>query len=420
MNAKNILRHVIACLLVLFVCTAGMVQAAEGQDPAIKYKATKPTVRPVQPTGPLTPVRPVKSKEVKPPSIKLFQRLEVPYRVRDDAVAPDLGTFFVVGRHFVARWDRGKRQETARLTLEPYSQQKDTQVRIALHPQGGKLYVALDQVNQVTPENPAVAQYQLLLLEVDAQTLRVLRDLPFGTFDTPQGAQVEKVYDLILSQNGRAAYIFGLYPKIGDRGTVGSIAWADLAKWQVGDIQYIQDIVERSGVRACRDANRWPFRHPHPVLVPGTNRIFIMTDHNNPQVLEGTVHPRTGLTPVSTIASLEGCRLLGVMADRLYYEERTNVRSLPLSNLEGEGIFYFPDADGAVVPVPKEKNLLASTKQGLVVYHAPTKARSVYGEFSRDQLKGKRIEALHVGRPQQRLLIRASKGDNTSYILFGY
>ncbi len=39
----------------------------------------------------------------------------------------------------------------------------------------------------------------------------------------------EKVLELILSDDGKAAYVFGFYPKVGDSGTVGSVAWCDLA-----------------------------------------------------------------------------------------------------------------------------------------------------------------------------------------------
>ncbi len=424
MEKNQVQLQVLAVFLsFLMVASAGAQgrEVAQADPPTVNRPAVRP-VRPIRPTLP--------KKQLELPQLRANPQMNVPYYVIDDVATGDLQTVFVVASHFVARWDRRRGRQTHRLDLKPYSHQTDTQVRIALDPRGTTLYVALDQVNSPSAEAPDVPQYQLLLLAVDAQRLRVRRQMPFGAFDTPSGAQPEKVYALTISSDGKAAYTFGFYPKVGDSGTVGSIAWSDLAAWKHGDIQYIQDIVERSGVRVARDAEKWKFRHAKPVFL-STGRMLILSDHTDGGVLEGSVNSRSGLRPMRTIAALAGCTPHGLMDGRLCYEDKHgNVRSLPTDGLAGEGTFHFPSPGGDLVLSHSDKRVLVGGRQGLWIYDAAAGKSDRREEFSQEAMQGAKVVKLHAGRQPGQVLVRLSKRasgeqggrvqSTASYVLFDY
>ena len=209
MWSKKILTRWTKLFLVLMVGIIAIGPA--GAQVQRKEQKIKPVVRPQQPLKPLKP-----QKDLTLPQVRLVQRLDMSYQVYRDVVSSDFKTIFVLSPHFVARWDRLKRRETGRLPLKPYSHQTDTHVRLELDAQGKRLYVALDQTNEVSADAPDRPQFQLMILEINAQTLKVTREMPFGAFDaTGSAAHPEKVWELILSDDGKAAYVFGNYPKVG-------------------------------------------------------------------------------------------------------------------------------------------------------------------------------------------------------------
>lgn len=382
-------------------------------DVAEKSKLEKILSKSSQQKIGIQPVQIKKQKEIKllKPKYQLHRFLRVPYSVRSEVVTGDLQTIFVVSSHFIARLDYKSLKETARLQLKPYSKQRETQVQIALHPNERYLYVALDQVNKVTAENPRIPQHQLLILEVDARTLRVKRIMPFGKFDSPSGrSEPEKVYDLILSHDGRTAYTFGFYPKVGDSETVGSISWSDLATWTHGDTQYIQDIVQKSNIRAAIDAARWPFRHPYPFLMPRSDRILISTDRKG-SILEGWVHPSVGFTPIKTISNLNKCKPLCVIGTKLYMvDPHDNLAYVNSTNLNGEitAFFPFPSNKSSVAFSKSTNKVLFGGEKGLMVVDLSTKKYKKYEQLNRKSLDNGEIKKLYTGNYRNKVLIKVN------------
>ncbi|MFC1766725.1 YncE family protein [Planctomycetota bacterium] len=408
MSGKTRWVEVGVCPMLLLVSLFTTATASEPEVPVIRIRGNSSTQN-----------APAPQQSWHRDTVQTLQRLDIPYAIQDEAVAQDLRSVYVVGQHFVALWQTQTRREAARLDLAPYSQQATTQVKIALHPTGHRLYVALDQMNEVARDKQLPPQHQLLLLELDPRSLDVLRQLPFGYFEIPANAPTEKVFDFILSENGRLAYVFGT-SKQNDSGKVGSFAWADLAGWKAGDIAFLQDIVKNSGILAVREAANWSFTQPRPLLLASTGRMLIVADAAQQNVLEGTVRSAKGFVPIRTRANLAGKELLGVLQNRLYYLQQDQLYSVSQDDFNANPIKHCEKVDGVVQFLTQAQAILIGGPTGLRVYSTKSKQDQHVWPAENIREPQKAIANIHVGRFHNQALVRlAGNRSTTTYLLLG-
>lgn len=276
------------------------------------------------------------------------QPIVIDYPIQTEAAHPDFSNVYVVSSgklsntqgQVLAKWSMTTGQETARIDLHAYANQISTQVCLALHPtDSSKLYAVLDQVNSPTNPPTGKPQYQLILIEVNTTTFTVTRTLEFGAFpiSTPTGSMTEqpqKVRGFYLSSDGNQAYTIGIYPKIADVGTEGSIFWSDLLNWNHNGQGFIQDIVDSSGVRAAENAEQWKFLNTKITGIPGSSHALLtgQDEAQNTGILEVSLGGNA-VIPIQTLSNLFGYTPIGWISDSLYVVALGNIQSIDKSML---------------------------------------------------------------------------------------
>lgn len=300
--------------------------------------------------GPRPPVAPTPTRQAGTP-------LVIPYTIQTEAASPDLKFVYVVSDtklsttsgQVLARWDMTTGLETHRLDLGSYTHQVSTFVRLAVHPSNpNRIFVVFDQVNSPSTSAPLTVQYQLMMLEVNEANLSVVNSLPFGplAFQTPTGSMSEnpqKVRQLLLSSSGDAAFTFGMYPKVTDGATEGSVARTDIQNWTHKGQSFIQDIVKTSGVLAANAAIMWIYTNPRACWVPGTNRVLLngfIPNQGIGGVLEASLDTTFGLVPIRTLTNLNGYGLISWVGSKLYVAKIGNLQSVDQSQIAAAPVHH--------------------------------------------------------------------------------
>lgn len=357
--------------------------------------------------------------------VPLNTPLTIPYPVVSEAISSDGRTLWVVSNGKVGnysgqtleRFDLTGNQSTGRIDLGVYSHQVSTQVsKPVIHPVTGKLYLALDQVNSVG-SSPDIPQYRLMLLEVASQNLphAVTRVLAFNAFEvrTPSGnmtKQPEKVHGLSLSPTGDGAYTWGNYSKIGDSGTVGSVGWVDLIQYKHNGIKHIQDIVSNSGVRAAAAAAGWTYMNiTSPPWTPGGNRVLLGSDQIL-GVLEATLSPSGGMTPVQTLSNMSTYTPVAWIGDTLILTRMGGIFSLNKNNLRSNPTFLrqTPSIEwvengntrraeftfGSVCVSQAQNKIFLGGRDGMYAFDLSNNSGKLYDDMIVRQFPSRRIESI--------------------------
>lgn len=324
------------CLALLLVLLCGAVSAALALPTPTKPIAVTPAPRRAIVPNPAARV----NAQTAAARAASYPADSLPFSLGAFAASADQNTLWLVssGRvgtsmgQLLVRYDRSLRRETQRVDLGAYTHTVSSMVPDPLvHPTNGRLYVAVAQDNGATPA--VRPKWQIIVLEFDQSTLALVRQLPLGAFQSrlgtpsPMYETPEALCGSALSPAGDVVFTFGSYPNPADHGTQGSLGWVSLADTSRKGIQYVQDIVQRSGVRAAAAAAGWTFgdRMKNLQWIPGTQDVLLPAEGGG--MLRAGLSS-TGMSPRETLPELQGYSLMGWIGSTLYVTKIGNVCTL--------------------------------------------------------------------------------------------
>ena len=290
------------------------------------------------------------------------------YSILTEAVTADLQTLYVVSNgavdqngnpgtyqptagapsQILARRRVGLGGDHARLRLSDFTRMAAVMMPPpVVNPTTGKVYLALygAQVTGTTSATQPV--FPVMVLEIDGVSLQVVRTLTYKPFTVPtthgtySEARNAPRY-LFMQPDWSAVYTLGAAPSVYDSGTEGSLSWSSLPAFVHKGTNYVQEIVEASGVRAAETAENWTFENGRPFFLPGTTRVLLSGFNKQTGTCAGTLEasmsPGSGLIPVRSLPYLG--QVLGTIGSRLYVTNIGNVGSVPLSQLDSAVTYH--------------------------------------------------------------------------------
>ena len=362
----------------------------------------------------------------------------VNYPIYTETASPDLRTVYVISNEkladsqgsVLAKLDSRNGREMARIDLFEYANQSSPSAGIALHPTNPtRLYVVVDQLYTETIAGVNIEQLRWVLLEVDTSSFTVTRSLYIGPLWTPIPGgttyRPKKVRALVLSPSGDAAYTFGVIQKAEDPGTEGTVAWTDLANWVHKGQDFIQDIVQNSGIRAAQLAQGWKFTDPVPCWVPGGNQILLrgFSSGHVAHTLLASLSPSLGLTPVQALSNLDSKTALGWIGDKLFmsglnissisqalltFGASTDLAGFPTVSYVEDGhdrLVVFTTASSAVAAAGNK--IIFGGPDGVFVFHTDTNSEgAVDASMISRGMPINRVECVLVGTTSGKALLR--------------
>ena len=330
--------HRSGCFALLLVLLCGVAFAAPAMRKPI---ATAPAIRKPIAIDPAAKL----NRQTAAALAASYPADSLPFPLGALAASADQNTLWLVssGRagtsvgQVLVRYDRSLRRETHRVDLGAYTHTVSSVVPDPLvHLSNGKLYVAIAQDNSATPD--VRPKWQIVILEFDQATLALTRQLPLGAFQSRLGTSSpmletpEALCGSALSPAGDVVFTFGQYPNPADSKTQGSVGWMSLTDPSRKGIQYVQDIVQQSGVRAAAAATAWTFgnRMKNLQWIPGTQDVLLPAEGGG--MLRAGLSS-SGLWPRETLPELQGFSLMGWIGTTLYVTKIGNICTLASSAL---------------------------------------------------------------------------------------